>query len=204
MRLPAVPVLLLAIAAATTGVARADEGDVLVQAGHQGRPESCAPLHVKHCNLGAAAGDAREREWTPVVADEATRALRRSGFTVLRRPADYAEHDSARIAVFLHFDGDVPACKSGASIGYPASTSREFAAAWKQTYGSWFPFRFMPDNFTENEHQYYGFRKVDAPDKMLIEFGELTCPAQRAWMEPRLRAMGDELARFLIGRLRAS
>jgi hypothetical protein len=57
------------------------------------------------------------------------------------------------------------------------------------------------ENFTENEHAYYGFRKVDAPEKMLIEFGELTCPAQRAWLEPRLRELGDRLAAFLIERL---
>jgi hypothetical protein len=39
---------------------------------------------------------------------------------------------------------------------------------------------------------------VDAPEKMLIEFGEMTCPAQFAWMSPRLREMGDRLATFLM------
>src|SRR5450631_3242351 len=84
--------------------AHADVVDVVVQAGHQGRPQSCAPLGVKACNLGTGSGTQLEREWTPVVADAAAAALRRDGFTVKLRPADYAGRDRARAAVFLHFD----------------------------------------------------------------------------------------------------
>ena len=198
MRLPAAVALVTAILALSAGAARADNVDVVVQAGHQGRPESCAPMHVRACNLGASSGDALERDWTPIVADAAARALRKAGFTVARRPADYREHDHARAAVFFHFDGAEPACSSGASIGYPAQTSQAFVQAWEHDYRGWFPFRFVGANFTENESKYYGFRKVDAPQKMLIEFGELTCPAQRAWMQPRLQQMGDKVADFLI------
>lgn len=201
MRLPSfAAAALLGALLASAGAARAEDGDVVVQAGHEGRPASCAPLHVKKCNLGAAGGGALERDWTPVVADEATRKLREAGLTVLRRPADWAGHDSARAAVFIHFDGAAP-CASGASLGFPATTSRAFVDAWETPYRAWFPFRFVGENFTENEHAYYGFRKVDAPEKMLIEFGEITCPAQRAWLEPRLRELGDRLAAFLIERL---
>ena len=135
-----------------------------------------------------------------IVADEATRVLREHGYAVLRRPADYLGRDTARAAVFLHFDGAEP-CKSGASVGFPATTSRAFVDAWETRYKAWFPFRFVGENFTENEHKYYGFRLVDAPEKMLIEFGEMSCPAQFAWMQPRLRAMGDELAAFLMERV---
>ena len=200
MRLPAPVALLVCILLASTAFARADQGDVLVQAGHEGRPESCAVHHVKACNLGAAAPGARERDWTVVVADEATRVLRGAGYVVLRRPADYAGRDSARAAVFLHFDGASP-CASGASVGFPETTSRDFVDAWETRYRAWFPYRFVGENFTENEHRYYGFRKVDAPEKLLIEFGELSCPAQRAWMESRLREMGEQLAAFLRERL---
>jgi hypothetical protein len=42
---------------------------------------------------------------------------------------------------------------------------------------------------------------VDAPEKLLIEFGEMTCPAQFAWMQPRLRELGDTVAAFLMERL---
>jgi hypothetical protein len=37
---------------------------------------------------------------------------------------------------------------------------------------------------------------------MLIEYGELTCPVQAAWMAPRLRRLGVFTARFVIGQLR--
>ncbi len=199
-RLPAILAILGALLAATSAAASADDADVLVQAGHQGRPASCAPLHVKACNLGTGASGERERDWTPIVADEAARVLRAHGYTVIRRPADYAEQDTARAAVFLHFDGAVT-CASGASVGFPDTTSRAFVDAWEKRYLAFFPYRFVGENFTENEHRYYGFRKVDAPEKLLIEFGEMTCPAQFAWMQPRLRQLGDTVATFLMERL---
>lgn len=184
----------------STALALADDGDVLVQAGHEGRPASCALFPARPCNLGAGAGSEREMDWTATVADETTRVLREHGYRVLRRPADYAGRDSAHAAVFLHFDGAKP-CASGASVGFPDTTTRPFVDAWETRYRAWFPFRFVGENFTENEHKYYGFRLVDAPEKMLVEFGELTCPAQRAWMKPRLREMGGQLAAFLMERV---
>jgi hypothetical protein len=61
-----------------------------------------------------------------------------------------------------------------------------------------FPFRFMPDNFTGNLRYYYGFRQVHAQDAALVlELGELTCPAQRAWLSPRLQQEGDLIAQFV-------
>ncbi len=192
--------MLAAVLLASPLVASADDGDVLVQAGHEGRPASCGLVAGRACNLGAAAAGEREIAWTVVVADEATRVLREHGYRVLRRPADYLGRDSARAAVFLHFDG-AKECASGASVGFPETTSRAFVDAWEARYRAWFPFRFVGENFTENEHKYYGFRLVDAPEKMLVEFGELTCPEQRAWMKPRLREMGHRLAAFLMERV---
>ena len=93
--------------------------------------------------------------------------LREHGYTVIRRPADYDEHDTARAAIFLHFDGSTAPCGSGASVGFPDTTSRAFVDAWESSYRAWFPYRFVGENFTENEHKYYGFRKVDAPEKLL-------------------------------------
>jgi hypothetical protein len=200
-RLPAIFAILGALLAVTSARASADDADVVVQAGHEGRPASCAPLHVKACNLGTGAAGEREREWTAIVADQTARVLRAHGYTVIRRPADYAEQDTARAAVFLHFDGAAPACGSGASVGFPDTTSRAFIDPWEKRYLAWFPFRFVGENFTENERRYYGFRKVDAPEKLLIEFGEMTCPPQFGWMRPRLHDLGDAVAAFLMERL---
>jgi hypothetical protein len=195
MRLPAF-LAPIALALALPIAAPAQTGDVLIQAGHQGRPASCAPNHVHYCALGAVGGHEREIAWTPIVADEATRRLRADGFRVVRRPADHPGHDSARLAFFLHFDGAVPACSSGASVGFPPTTSRAFITAWERRYRAIFPFRFVGENISSHESGYYAFRNVDAPQKLLIEFGELSCPAQRAWLKPRLHALGDQLAVF--------
>ena len=197
MRLPALAITLAALIGVSSLAAQADDADFVIQAGHEGRPASCAPLHVKACNLGTSAAGVRERDWTPIVADEAARKLRAAGYTVIRRPADYLAHDTARAAVFLHFDGSVP-CHSGASVGFPEQTSRSFIDAWERRYRALFPYRFVGENFTANERQYYGFRKVDAPEKLLIEFGEMTCPEQFAWLAPRVQPLGDEVAAFLI------
>jgi hypothetical protein len=158
--------------------------DVIVQAGHEGRPASCAPMHVAACNIGAAAGRDREIAWTPIVADAATATLRAAGLTVARHPADYAAP-----------------CASGASAGFPPAQGRALAARWERVYTAWFPYRFVGENITTNESRYYGFRKVNAPRKLLIEFGELTCPTQAAWLRPRLHDLGVFLGRFLIAEL---
>ncbi len=168
--------------------------DVVISAGHEGRPQSCARFPQHRCNLGAAG----ERAWTPVVADEATRVLRSAGVTVARLPADFTGTYHARAAVFIHFDGATLPCSSGASIGYHHGSDRAAAVRWRRLYGSRFPFEFQPDNFTTGLRDYYGFRQVDARDGALVlELGELTCPAQRAWLAPRVTWEGAFIAYFL-------
>lgn len=168
--------------------------DVLISAGHEGRPQSCARFPKHHCNLGAAG----ERAWTPIVADEATRKLREMGYTVAREPADFDGKYDVKAAIFIHFDGTEKPCTSGASIGYHVDASKPAADLWHSMYGSIFPFQFEPDNFTLNLRDYYGFRQVRTQDAgLVLELGELTCPAQRAWLAPRLQQDGDLIAQFV-------
>jgi hypothetical protein len=190
--------LIVLIAAAP---AAAQTVDVVVQAGHEGRPASCAPNHVHACNIGASSSYGREIAWTPIVADAIAATLRAAGLRVARRPADYPEHDTARVALFIHFDGSDSPCASGTSVGFPATTPHAFVAAWERTYDRAFPFKNVGENISTNEERYYGFHKVDAPVKMLIEYGEITCPAQAAWLAPRLRELGVMTAHFVIGQL---
>jgi hypothetical protein len=185
----------------TISPARAATVDVVIQAGHEGRPASCAPNHVHACNIGASNGSDREIVWTPIVAGAAAAVLREAGYRVAQRPADYPEHDTARIFIAIHFDGAEPACASGSSVGFPATTPHAFIADWERVYRRAFPFRFVGENISTNEEHYYGFHKADAPDKMLVEYGEITCPAQAAWLRPRLRALGALTARFAIEHL---
>ena len=168
--------------------------DVLVSAGHEGRPQSCARFPKHHCNLGTPG----ERTWNPIVADEAAKKLREMGYSVAREPADFAGTYDVKAAIFIHFDGTDRPCTSGASIGYHTDASRFAADLWKKTYAPLIPFRFMPDDFTDNLRDYYGFRQVRAQDGALVlELGELTCPAQRAWLAPRLHWAGDVIAGFV-------
>jgi hypothetical protein len=168
--------------------------DVLISAGHEGRPQSCARFPKHHCNLGTPG----ERTWNPIVADEATRKLRAMGYTVAREPADFDGEYDVKAAIFIHFDGQDKPCATGASIGYRNDAFKPAADLWRSTYSAVFPFRFMPDNFTGNLRYYYGFRQVHAQDAALVlELGELTCPAQRAWLSPRLQQEGDLIAQFV-------
>lgn len=178
--------------------AQGQDADVLIQAGHQGRPASCALFPNRPCNLGAAG----ELAATPLVADEAARRLRAAGLRVVRVPADYLQHYHVRAAIFIHFDGAQPPCTSGASIGYP-SGSAAAAHAWRALYAPLFPFRFLADNFTTNLSRYYGYRSVDPnPNTLVLELGEITCPVQHRWLASRYTYLGDLIARFVLSRLK--
>lgn len=175
--------------------------DVLISAGHEGRPQSCARFPQHHCNLGTAG----ERQWTPIVADEAARALRSYGYTVAREPADFTGTYDVKAAIFIHFDGTDRPCTSAASIGYHDPSSQPAAKLWRERYGAVFPFGFEPDNFTLNLKDYYGFRQVRASrGALVLELGELTCAKQRAWLVPRLTWEGDFIAAFVRDLLRNS
>ena len=172
--------------------------DVLISAGHEGRPASCAHFPQHHCNLGASG----ERAWTPIVADAATQILRRHGVTVARLPADFAGTYKVLAAVFIHFDGSDPPCHSTASVGYGRQHDSTAAASWRALYGRYWPFGFQPDNFTSSLREYYAFRQVDAREASLVlELGEVTCPTQRAWLAPRLRWAGAMVAHYLSERI---
>ena len=168
--------------------------DVLISAGHEGRPANCAHFPQHKCNLGAAG----EREWTPTVADEATKILREHGVSVVRLPADFEGTYRVKAAIFIHFDGSNPPCGSRASVGYPSAQGDSEAKAWRALYGKYWPFGFQLDDFTEGLREYYGYRQVQARDGVLVvELGEITCPVQHGWLQPRLQWEGALLARFL-------
>lgn len=185
---------LAATAAPSPPPASIQQYDVLVSAGHEGRPASCPRYPQHRCNLGAAG----ERQWTPIVADETARELRASGLTVAREPADFDGFFEVKAAVFIHFDGSDRPCSTGASIGYHDAGSSAAAKLWRGLYSRYFPFTFMPDNFTRNLRDYYGFRQVHASDgALVVELGEISCPAQRQWLASRLVPAADQIAAFI-------
>jgi hypothetical protein len=120
------------------------DADVFIQAGHENTPDN---------KTGGEGPLGNEIDWTPIVADEATRILRKAGVSTIRedaslkRPERQNERFRVRIAVFLHFD-DPDGGETGASVGFKGSSDEPAAAAWKKLYSKFFPFPFMRDNFT--------------------------------------------------------
>jgi hypothetical protein len=168
--------------------------DVLISAGHQGRPQSCARFPQRHCYLGAAG----ERAWTPIVAKAAANVLRAHGVRVVRLPADWVPTYAVKMAVFIHFDGADPPCSSAASVGYPSRSDRAIAASWKRLYDRYFHFGFRPDDFTTGLRDYYGFDQTRTEDgAYVLELGEITCPAQHRWLAARLKWDGALIAYWI-------
>jgi hypothetical protein len=174
------------------------DGDVFIQAGHQNTPDN---------KTGGEGPLGKEIEWTPIVADEATRILRQAGVSAIREdaslklPARQNERFRVKVAVFIHFD-DPDGGETGASVGFKDSSDEPAATAWKKLYSKFFPFKFMPDNFTPDEAHYYGFKFTITTDaEFLIELGDLGSLKQAQWMKPRLKWMGALLAHFLSQRI---
>jgi hypothetical protein len=206
----ALAALLLFVPAAVAGAQPAANGqarpaldaDVLIQAGHEGRPD-CGVEPASLCNNTGAAG---EIALTPLVADRTAALLRAAGISVIRKPAHIERTYRVHDALFLHFDGSVQPCGSAASVGYPAlANSRAAAQLWKSLYSKGWHFGFEPDNFTPSLRDYYGYKHVAADDAaLLVEGGELTCPAQAAWLHAHWTWEAATLAHFIALRLHRS
>jgi len=196
--------LLTVLACALLGASAPADGpaldaDVLIQAGHQGRPD-CAIEPASLCNNTGAIG---ELELTPLVADATAKILRAAGITVVRKPAHIERTYHVRDALFIHFDGSLQPCSSRASVGYPKVADSERAAQqWKALYAHGWRFGFEPDNFTPSLRDYYGYKHVAVSDAaLLVEGGEVTCPAQAAWLRAHVAWEAQALAHFLSLRL---
>jgi hypothetical protein len=170
-----------------------EEAQIYIQAGHEGRTKGAT---------GTQSPFGREIDWTPIVADEATRILREAGISVIRSSADYRKFCKVDLAVSIHFDGCAQLCGSGASIGYDDCTDKPAAVEWRQTYASYFPYKWMPDNFTPNLKNYYNFKYTVTRDaELVLELGDITCPEQARWMKPRLKHLGHVVAYFAAKRI---
>lgn len=89
--------------------------------------------------------------------------------------------------VAIHADGSTNHLAAGASVGYRGERSATLAAAWKLAYkrAGW-PYGFKADNYTLNEHHYYGTGKAEAEGTypaIIIEVGFMTNTRERAWID---------------------
>lgn len=175
------------------------DADVLIQAGHEGKQRNKGSGVT--ASVGATGIARPEHQMTPVVANAAAEVLKAHGVSVIRVPGVFPQHFDVKLGVALHFDGSGVPCASGSSVGYPPGTpvgsNRATAELWKEIWGGFWPFRFMKDNFTKNLSGYYGYGRMNTSiAELLIEFGEISCPEQDAWLQPRLEWMGGVVAHF--------
>ncbi len=170
-----------------------DRAEIYIQAGHEGRTSGATGTQSQY---------GREIDWTPVVADEATRILREAGISVIRSKADHRRFSKVDLALSIHFDGCEEGCATGASIGYDDPTDQPAAKAWKEFYSDFFKFKWQPDNFTENLRRYYNFKYTITSDaELVLELGDLTCPEQAIWLKDNLPELGHLVAYFAAQRI---
>ncbi len=194
--------LAAAPAIAAMGAAAAVGGiidcDVVIQAGHENTPD------------GATGGQGplgNEIDWTPIVANEAVRLLRAAGVNAIKETAHIkVTHQTYRckLALFIHFDDPGSALESGPSVGYSHPSDSPAAQRWKELYKEFFPFNdtWRNDNFTEDEHFYYGFKfTVTSDAEFLIELGDLHSLRQAQWLKPRLTWLGNLIAHYVSDRI---
>ncbi|MBT8326629.1 MAG: N-acetylmuramoyl-L-alanine amidase [Bacteroidia bacterium] len=175
------------------GILKYDRAEVYIQAGHEGRTRGAT---------GTSSSFGNEIDWTPIVANEATRILREVGITVIRSEADRRKYSVVDLALSIHFDGCTKQCGTGASIGYDDETDEPAAKDWKEFYSNYFKFKWQDDNFTPNLRNYYNFKYTITRDaELVLELGDLTCPAQAKWMKNNLKNIGHMVAYFAAKRI---
>lgn len=175
--------------------------DVILQPGHYER---------KTGKLGTRGELVTEQELVAFISSVIADQLRRDKISVLVISADnyllptHAEpFDGLKAKVFLsvHADGSAPPCKTGPSLAYKSKTSvlamhavgLSLSAALGKDYS-----KFRHDNFTEDEHDYYMFHKIQA-DRLtgLLEVGELTCREDEIQLIDSSTLIGQNIAQAL-------
>ena len=176
-----------------SGISRYERAQIYIQAGHEGRTKGAT---------GTSSAFGNEIEWTPVVADEATRILREAGITVIRSNADRRKYCVVDLALSIHFDGCVKQCATGASIGYDDPTDKPAADEWKSIYSKYYKHKWHDDNFTKNLRYYYNYKYTITRDaELVLEMGDLSCPTQAKWMKKNLKNLGHVVAYFAAKRI---
>lgn len=167
-------------------------------------------VHCGHCfrtrgATGTAGHRGTEQQFAAKVGAQMGDLLRLRGYDVF--VAYPTEHDDnlprCKVFVSLHQDGSTNPRAQGASVGYPSSgDGATVAQIWKAHYAAagW-PSGFRPDNYSSGLPRFYGFRRINADAKFLIEHGFATNRGDADWMWDNLgtivRANCDALTQYL-------
>lgn len=157
---------------------------VLIQAGH------VAP---REPGFETGTGTAGEQELAASIQSSLAKLLARDGrFNVSLSPGNIPDGWTGDLFLSLHADGSGNPAASGFSFGYPPDCSEckrladTFASTYSRIPGA--PKR-RRDNYTKDLSGYYGWRRTNAPAKLLVEHGFLTNPGERAWLTGNVAAI---------------
>ena len=165
---------------------------LLVQAGH---------ALPREPGFESGTGTIREIELASVIQKKLKDLLAADPrFEVTYCPGDIPDGWRGDVFLALHGDGSGSTSASGYCYGYPPDSlsSRNFtkllAAEYERIPGGP-PHR--TDNYTGSLRGYYGWRRVHAPVKVLVEHGFLTNPGEREWMFSNARRIAEAHYRAL-------
>ena len=153
--------------------------------------------HVAPREIGFESGTGTSGEQTLVhpIEHELIQLLDRDGrFNVTHSHGDVPDGWKGDLFLALHGDGSADPEASGFSFGYPPGCSEckrladTFAAWYEQIPGA--PKR-RSDNYTDALSGYYGWRRTDAPAKLLVEHGFLSNPGERTWLFGNVAAIAQ-------------
>lgn len=161
---------------------------ILIQAGH------VAPREPGH---EGQTGAYLEQEFASRMQQHLARRFRSDGrFTVDTCPGDIPEGWTGDVFLSLHCDA-AGSSSRGFSIGWPANgrdpgRGPELAARITRRFLAIpHPGGHGTDNYTDGMRGYYGWRRVNAPTKVLIEHAFMTNAAERDWAFGHIAEMGD-------------
>ncbi|MEA2193368.1 MAG: N-acetylmuramoyl-L-alanine amidase [Solirubrobacteraceae bacterium] len=149
---------------------------VLVQAGHLAPREPGFP----------ATGTDGEQQLVKAIRDRLVKILNADGrFVGLPVPGDIPDGVTVDAALFLHADGVDDPSAGGFQFGFPVTEpNKKLVAHLRQQFlGLPGHPKSRRDNSTEDAHQYFGFKRVKSPFKVLVEHGFLTNPTERQWLK---------------------
>lgn len=159
---------------------------LLIQAGH------VAP---REPGFEAGTGTSGEQELVAAIQSKLGKLLAADGrFAVTLCGGDIPDGWKGDMFLAFHGDGALSPQASGFSFGFPPGCSEckrladTFAAWYVQIPGA--PER-RRDNYTRDLSGYYGWRRTDAPAKLLVEHGFLSNPGERAWLTGNVAAIAQ-------------
>ena len=159
---------------------------ILLQAGHVAPREPA---------FAGGTGTSGEQALVAAIQSKLGKLLAADGrFAVTFCGGDIPDGWKGDLFLALHGDGALSQQASGFCFGFPPGCSEckrlaDTLAVWYAQIPGAPPRR--RDNYTRALSGYYGWRRTDAPAKLLVEHGFLTNPGERAWLTGNVPAIAQ-------------